>query len=148
MFYLRTHARGLSMFGVIITVILLFGVSCGSGTTGTTDVGKSVSTTHTISGYAWTDSDSDGLMDQNEPVWEDIWVVITVNYQDEPLYAPYQTYTDSNGYYSFTVNEGAWGGRYYCWPVIGPTSHTWWDLPYMQVSSFENKSYSFHNHPI
>jgi hypothetical protein len=31
MLLLRTHARALSLLGVIITLLLLFGVSCGSG---------------------------------------------------------------------------------------------------------------------
>jgi hypothetical protein len=56
---LRVHVRGISILGAIITVLLLFGISCGGGGTTTTDVGKSVSGAYDITGVVLCDHNDD-----------------------------------------------------------------------------------------
>jgi hypothetical protein len=56
--YIRAHVRGISILGVIISVLLLFGISCGDGSTAT-DVGKSVSGAYDITGVVLCDHNDD-----------------------------------------------------------------------------------------
>jgi hypothetical protein len=148
MLHLRTHARALSLLGVIITVLLLLGISCGSGTIGTSDVGKSVSTTHTASGYCWNDQDQDGVKDAGEPGWNGIWVAIT-RYQGDPDSVIADDYTDSDGYYEIAYESYSWLGTMYLNPLIGPLGYTWWSPSYRLVyATLDYSNQNFSNHAL
>jgi hypothetical protein len=112
--YMRLHVRGISILGAIITVLLLFSVSCGSGSTTTADVRKSVSTNYYLSGWVWYDENNNYTWDEGEFGVPDIHVIF-VNYGANPP-TEYEDWTDSVGTYLITVPSGAYGR-------LGPTEY-------------------------
>lgn len=90
-----SHARGLSILGVLICVLILTGSSCSS-TAGMTDVSKGVSTTYTVEGYV--------RCDHNDNFY---WVDDSDHFEGSGVYVWYQieggsttyTTTDASGYY-------------------------------------------------
>ena len=58
--YIELHARGLSILGVIIIVLMLTGVSCG-GTDAIAAVSKGASTTYNVVGVVTCDHNDNGI---------------------------------------------------------------------------------------
>jgi hypothetical protein len=105
---MHTHARTVSLLGVVITVLLLLGVSCSSGTS--TDLGKSVVSTgpYTIAGNIWYDVNNNGNHDYN-----DLGAAFVPVYFYDNYYTPPQVtivYTDFVGtYMMYPIPYGHYG---------------------------------------
>jgi hypothetical protein len=99
--YIGLHARGLSILGVFICVLMLTGVSCG-GTSAMTSVSKGVSTTYNVTGFVWCDHDDKGeLFDDSDHPMQN-WPVLYQIEGDENIYS---AYTNMLGLYTISRGE-------------------------------------------
>jgi hypothetical protein len=120
------RAKGFSILGVIITVMLLFGISCGSNGT-TTDVSKSVSTFYWVRGAVVHDTNDNRVFDGDDHYVAGIPIVWTINggAQQGPVY------TNQNG--QFTIGPLPADAEVDVWPLLYQSDYDTYDPPYWQA---------------
>jgi len=128
MHLLLSHARPL---GVIITVLLLIGVSCSSGTSSNvTSVSpvisdananavKSASSLYTIQGLLYHDVNGNGSYNPGDHILADcpIWIA---DYNREPPQCVASALSDENGHYEIVAST-TWGVQYRLQPPVMPS---------------------------
>ena len=128
------HARGLSILGVFICVLMLTGVSCGAANA-MSAVSKSVSMTYYVLGLVRCDHDDLGTwMDDGDHPEQNFFVF----YKIEGDSTTYSTQTDENGFYTFTRGEDvyvdvwtlpAMGAPHWVYYYRDVAGHANWDDP-------------------
>jgi hypothetical protein len=120
------RARGLSILGVFICVLMLTGVSCG-GADAMAAVSKGVSTTYNVIGVLTCDEDDNGVwMDDSDHRMAN-WPVFYRIEGDETIYS---TYTNALGYYSFSRGEDVYVDVW----MIPATESPHWRTYYRDIS--------------
>ena len=111
------RARGLSILGVSICVLMLTGVSCG-GADAMAAVSKSVSTTYEVSGTVWCDDDDNGEWSDGDHFMT-YWPVFYKIEGDSTIHA---AFTNGLGKYSFTHDAGLYAD---VWLIPGTYQPHW-----------------------